>query len=223
MSIGAIKAGFLTGVAIGLMAVPAVIAKADSDEQAPRWIASVVFFENANACQWAGVPAQVCQAGYRSAYRQHIRIAPAYHDEASCEADFVTGECFVSGPSRLWTPWLSGFSLITHAQLPAPTSHSVKGREVFAIVSRSWSQRLQGISEAPEPATQVRYFSEPLYWERDHQGGIRLTSLREKLRNGERFANAFSKRPPVTSGSALWTRQLARLFEPQRLIDVATP
>lgn len=218
MSMGALKAGFIVGIGIGLIAVPAVLAKADSDAQAPRWISSVVFFENANACKWAGVPAQICQSGYRSAYRQHVRIAPAYHDEASCEADFVPGECFVGGVSRLWTPWLSGFSLITQAQLP-PT----KGHEPFANVSQSWSQRLQGVGEAPEPATLVRYFSEPLYWERDHQGGARLTSLREKLRNGERFANAFSKRPPVQSGSVLWTRQLARFFEPQRLIDVAIP
>lgn len=223
MAIGALKAGVLTGIGIGLVAVPAVLAKADADAEAPRWISSTVFFENANACQWAGVPAQICQSGYRSAYRQHVRIAPAYREEADCEADFIPGECFVSGVSRFWTPWLSGFSLITHVRMPPSISHSAKGHPALASVNRSWSQQLQGVRAAPEPVTQVRYFSEPLYWERDHQGGFRLTSLREKLRNGERFANAFSKRPPLKAGSALWTRQLARVFEPQRLIDVATP
>jgi len=90
-------------------------------------------------------------------------------------------------------------------------------------VNRSWSQYLQAVTDALEPDTHVRHFSEPLYWERDHQGGYRLTTLREKLRNGERFANAFSQRPPVTAGSALWTRQVARTFEPQRLLETATP
>ena len=214
----------MTGIGVGLIVVPAELANADSHAPAPRWISSTVFFENANACKWAGVPEQVCQAGYRAAYRQHVRIAPAYQNEADCEADFMPGECVISRVSRLWTAWLSGFSLIT--QTPLPSSSPEVSREQStpaAGVSRSWARQLQAVNQTPEPATPVRYFSEPLYWERDHQGGFRLTSLREKLRNGERFTHAFSKRPPVQAGSELWTRQWARRFEPQRLIDITPP
>lgn len=202
--------------------IPAGLASAELGPDAQRWVSSTAFFENANACMWAGIPKQVCQSGYRSAYRQHVRIAPAYRQQEDCEADFAPGECFVSGVSQLWAPWLSGFSLITHARLPPSSLHAHRQAQK-APVDRSWWQHLQGIKASPEVATRVRYFSEPLYWERDHQGGLRLTSLREKLRNGEQFAHAFSRRPPVRAGSTLWTRQLARLFEPQRLIDVAVP
>ncbi len=224
MFIGAIKAGLLAGVGIGLTAMPTVLAHGQAQPQTPRWISSTVFFENANACKWAGIRARVCESGYRSAYRQHVRIAPAYREQADCEADFIPGECFVSGASQLWTPWLSGFSLITHARLPPCALHAQREpRTPMASLNKSWAQQLQEVRHSPDAAAQVRFFSEPLYWERDHQGGFHLTTLREKLRNGERFANAFSKRPPVTPGSPLWTRQLARIFEPQRLVDVAIP
>ena len=207
-----------------MLAAPTALANVDLQPDAPRWIASTVFFENANACMWAGVPKQVCQAGHRAAYRQHIRIAPAYREAEDCEADFAPDECSASRASGLWLPWLSGFSLITHAQLPHSSLEAQRASQgPMNQLNRSWSQHLQGAMASPDPATRVRYFSEPLYWERDHQGSYRLTTLREKLRNGERFATAFSRRPPVVAGSALWTRQLARLFEPQRLMDVATP
>ncbi|MFK3973166.1 DUF1190 domain-containing protein [Pseudomonas sp. NPDC087358] len=205
-----------------LVAVPAMLASAELEASEQRWVSSSVFFENANACKWAGMPDRICQSGYRSAYRQHVRITPAYQHKTDCEADFVAGECVVSEVSGLWAPWLSGFSLITQAQLPSSSRQSQR-QTPMQHLNRSWWQHLQGATQSAEATTQVRYFSEPLYWERDHQGAIRLTTLREKLRNGEQFAHAFIRRPPVQAGSALWTRQLARLFEPQRLVDVAAP
>lgn len=224
MFIGALKTSVRMCIGMCLFTVPTLLANADSTSAAPRWITSTVLFESANACMWAGFQTGVCQAGYRSAYRQHMRIAPAYREQEDCERDFAAGECVASDASGLWSPWLSGFALITQARLPASTSHAQHERdEQVSQVNRSWSQYLQAVTDAPEPDTRVRHFSEPLYWERDHQGGYRLTTLREKLRNGERFANAFSQRPPVTAGSALWTRQVARTFEPQRLLETATP
>lgn len=224
MFIGALKTSVRMCIGMCLFTAPTLLANADSTSAAPRWITSTVLFESANACMWAGFQTQVCQAGYRSAYRQHVRIAPAYREQEDCEHDFAPGECVVSEVSGLWSPWLSGFALITQARLPSSTLQAQQEREdPTAQASRSWSQYLQGVNDAPEPGGHVRHFSEPLYWERDHQGGYRLTTLREKLRNGDNFANAFSKRPPVTAGSALWTRQLARTFEAQRLIEIATP
>lgn len=224
MLLGMLKAPFWVGAVTGLMALPGALANTDVEPGAQRWITSTVFFENANACMWAGVPTRVCQAGYRSAYRQHVRIAPAYREREDCEADFAPGECFVSGASHLWSPWLSGFSLITHARLPPSALQAQRVSQMpMGQLNRTWSQHLQGVSQSPELVTQVRYFSAPLYWERDLQGGFRLTTLLEKLRSGERFAKAFSKRPPVNAGSALWTRQLARVFEPQRLMDAGIP
>lgn len=224
MFIGAFKTSVRMCIGMCLFTVPTLLANADSTSAAPRWITSTVLFESANACMWAGFQTRVCQAGYRSAYRQHVRIAPAYREQEDCEHDFAPGECVASDASGLWSPWLSGFALITQARLPSSTSQAQQEREEQATqASRSWSQYLHGVTDAPEPAAHVRHFSEPLYWERDHQGGYRLTTLWEKLRNGERFANAFSKRPPVTAGSSLWTRQLARTFEPQRLLETATP
>jgi uncharacterized protein YgiB involved in biofilm formation len=224
MFIQVLKTQVVMCVVTVLLLLPAELASAELAPDAHRWISSTVFFENANACMWAGVASRICQSGYSSAYRQHVRIAPAYHAESDCEADFVLGECFAGDVSHLWMPWFSGFALITHARLVSPSSYSLSERHLpIAKGDRSWWQQLQGATQTTEHATEVRYFSEPLYWERDHQGGQRLTSLREKLRNGDRLAKAFSRRPPVKPGSALWTRQLARVFEPQRLIDVAAP
>lgn len=200
-------------IGMSLAGLPATLARAQLEQEAPRWISSTVLFENANACMWAGVTAEICQAGYRSAYRQHVRIAPNYRDLADCEADFSSGECFSANAFRLWSPWLSGFALITQSQV-SPPDHRHRG-ELRAEPN--------GGRQDVEPRIEVRYFSEPLYWESDHQGGRRLTSLREKLRNGEHFGNAVSRHVSVPSGSAIADRRLARIFEPQRVLDVSAP
>lgn len=181
-----------------VVGLSSTLASAQWPPSAPRWIYSTAFYENANACMWAGVTAEICQAGYRSAFRQHVRVAPMYREEAECEADFYPGEC-VSGARHVpWSPWLSGFSLIRRS-----TVVSAFGRTA-------------------EPATTL-YFSEPLYWERDGQGGSHLTTLREKLRGGEHFEHSVSRHPDIAPGSALSDRRLARAFEPQRLFENVAP
>ena len=179
-----------------LIILPATLTSAHLQSAEPSWSSTELFFENQNACIWAGVAPPLCQAGYRAAYRQHVRVAPTYRELADCEADFTPGECFAADVSRLWSPWLSGFALITQSQL-TPT--------------------------AGNPDTQVRLFSEPLYRGTDHQGGTRLISLREKLHNSEHFDKAFIRHRLLHAGSAAADQRLARTFEPQRLFYVGKP
>lgn len=183
-------------VAMPLIVFPATLASAYLEPFSSGWASSEMFFENANACTWAGVAPRVCQAGYHAAYRQHVRVAPTYRDLADCEADFATGECFAADVSRLWSPWLSGFAIITQVQLTT----------------------LEG---SPDP--QVRLFSEPLYRSDDHHGGTRLISLREKLNNGEHFDKAFIRHRLLQAGSTAADQRLARTLEPQRLFYVGNP
>ena len=174
------------------------LASAQLPRPAPRWIYSTVFYENANACMWAGVAADICRAGYRSAFRQHLRTVPTYRQEQECENDFYPDECSSGAKHLLWSPWLSGFSLTRRSSLGT------------AFGSGSTS----GITH---------YFSEPLYWERDGQGGSQLTTLRDKLRAGQHFEHAVSRHPEIQPGSALSDRRLARAFEPQRLYEPVAP
>lgn len=183
-------------VAMPLILFPATLTSAHLASDAPNWSSTELFFENPNACIWAGMAPPVCEAGYRAAYRQHVRVAPTYRVLADCEADFAPGECFAADVSRLWSPWLSGFALITQVQL------------TFTRGS---------------PASEVRLFSEPLYRGDDHQGGTRLISLREKLHNGEHFDNAFVRQRRLQAGSTVADQRLARTFEPQRLFYVSKP
>jgi uncharacterized protein YgiB involved in biofilm formation len=209
MSIWLLKPVILAWIANGLAIIPAVMASVDLEGSVPRWIDSTAYFENANACMWAGVDKEVCQSAHRSAYRQHVRKAPAYRDQAACESAFAVGECFASGDSGLWTPWFSGFALLTHTRLPPSLfSEHQASSEQATQANKSWWQYLHGNGQPQQSAIDVRYFSEPLYWERDRQGGVRLTTLREKSRTGEGLVNSVGK------------RQQARGYEPQRLIDV---
>lgn len=199
MFVCAVRILIQTLTALWLMAgFTSTLASAQWPQSTPRWTYSTAFYENANACVWAGVAADICRAGYRSAFRQHLRAVPTYRDEQACEDDFYPAEC-VSGAKHLrWNPWLSGFSLTRRSSLAA------------------------AFGRASPPAT-TRYFSEPLYWERDGQGGSRLTTLRNKLRAGQRFERAIGRHPDITPGSALGDRRLARAFEPQPLFTPATP
>jgi hypothetical protein len=176
-----------------LFVLPATLASAHLEPFPSGWASSELFFENPNDCIWAGIAPPVCKAGYRAAYRQHVRVAPTYRELADCEADFTPGECFSADVSRLWSPWLSGFAIITQVQLTS-------------------------MGASPDP--QVRLFSEPLYRGADHQGGTRLISLREKLRNGEHFDKAFIRHRLLEAGSTAADQRLARTFEPQRLFYV---
>jgi hypothetical protein len=180
-------------VTMPLFVLPATLASAHLEPFPPVWASSELFFENPNDCIWAGIAPPVCKAGYRAAYRQHVRVAPTYRELADCEADFTPGECFAADVSRLWSPWLSGFAIITQVQLTS-------------------------MGASPDP--QVRLFSEPLYRGADHQGGTRLISLREKLRNGEHFDKAFIRHRLLEAGSTAAEQRLARTFEPQRLFYV---
>ena len=100
-----------------LLLLPKTLANAHLEPFSSGWASTEMFFENANACIWADVAPRVCQAGYHAAYRQHVRVAPTYRELADCEADFTPGECFAADVSRLWSPWLSGFAVITQVQL----------------------------------------------------------------------------------------------------------
>lgn len=183
----------LSGLCL-LAGFTSTLASAQWPPTASRWIHSTVFYENANACLWTGVAADICHAGYRSAFRQHVRVVPTYREESECEADFYPGECASGAKHSLWSPWLSGFSLTRRSSLgPA-------------------------LGSALETVT-THYFSEPLYWERDAHGGSQLTTLRDKLRAGQHFEHAVSRHPDITPGSALSDGRLARTFEPQRLVE----
>jgi hypothetical protein len=179
-----------------LIVLPTILSSAQLEPVSPGWALTEVFYENPDACAWAGVAPPLCQAAYRAAYRQHVRIAPTYRELADCEADFTLGECFAGDVSRLWSPWLSGFAIITQVNLLTENGH---------------------------PVSSVRLFSEPLYRTDDRQGATRLISLREKLHSGEHFDKAFMRHRLLQAGSTAANQRLARTFEPQRLFYVSQP
>ncbi|HEY0290155.1 MAG TPA: DUF1190 domain-containing protein [Pseudomonas sp.] len=204
-----------------MIGMTGTLASAHLSEQPPRWMSSVAFYENANACLWAGVAPHICRAGYRSAFRQHIRTAPSYRDVADCDRDFYANECATSGGEhQLWTPWLSGFALIVQSRLPSSAEDQ---HHIASSSDDPWKRLFEHDEGMETPDAQTRYFSEPLYWEKDGQGGSRLTTLREMLRNGQRFEKALSRHSPDRIGAAPDLRQLARSFDAQQLFDVTRP
>lgn len=205
-----------------LVGLPLVLASSDAQANSPRWISTTVFFENANGCMWGGMDEQICQSAQRSAYRQHLRIAPAYREQKDCESDFEDQTCVFSVDSDQWTPWLSGFSLTTRTQLPLSSNELQRDRQIpTAYMRQRWTQGADGADAEPDATARVQYFSEPLYWEHAAQGGSQLTTLRDKLRIADLPDNASGSQTPVQSNPASSNiRQVTRHAWPQRLTDI---
>ena len=146
---------------------------------------------------------QICQSAQRSAYRQHLRIAPAYREQKDCESDFEDQTCVFSVDSDRWTPWLSGFSLTTRIRLPLSSNKLQRERQIpMAYMRQRWTHRAGGADAKPDATARVQYFSEPLYWEHAAQGGSQLTTLRDKLRIADLPDNASSSQTPGQSNPA---------------------
>ena len=211
-------AGRFSMCLIGLVTV-LVSAGAEANQQ--RWITTTAFFERASACMSAGMGEQVCQSAERSAYRQHLRIAPAYAERAECEADFEDQACVFRADSEQWTPWLSGFSLTTRVHLPLSANTLQPHRQMpVAYMRQAWTQGADGDAE-PLTTARVQYFSEPLYWERAMQGGSQLTTLQKKLRIMDLPDAGFDAQTPIELAPMQSdTRQVTRHVWPQRLTDI---
>lgn len=101
-------------------AIPLVLsACSQPNEPAEKMISGSVknSYDSVQQCVDDKLPVDVCSDAYMAALAQHKKIAPAYKDEESCEADFVPDYCAVTSEG-LFMPKLGGFEIAAQYSLP---------------------------------------------------------------------------------------------------------
>ena len=74
-------------------------------------------FQSVEECVGAEVAADVCSNAYVAALTEHRRIAPAYADKATCDADFAADWCQKNSDGR-FVPKLGGFKVPQNGETP---------------------------------------------------------------------------------------------------------
>ena len=74
-------------------------------------------FQSVEECVGAEVAADVCSNAYVAALTEHRRIAPAYADKATCDADFAADWCQKNSDGR-FVPKLGGFKVPQNGEPP---------------------------------------------------------------------------------------------------------
>lgn len=198
-----------------LGSVPFALAACDGQPQATREVRQTQNFTSISECERAQTPSAICKAARADASERGESVAPRYLDLQRCEEEFFTGKCMVSRDNRAYVPLSSGFALTTQRTEPvkpeeeqqASSSSSSSGggggggRSSGSSSSSSSSSsgssfwRWIGLDSTPEP----RYFSEPLYQERDGRGGTQLRTLSQQVEGGKTFSGANGGRFGISS------------------------
>ncbi|NWE26349.1 DUF1190 domain-containing protein [Pseudomonas gingeri] len=206
-----------------LGSVPFVLVACDGEQVVTRDVSETVQYANEQACVVAGVPADACADAAETAREQHREIAPVYGDQAACALDFSLDSCIADPQRAQFNPLMAGFALTTLRAVTVAPGQSVppekqeeqsatssssssgggyggsSGGSATSSHSNSWASRVwRWIGLGTDPYA-PRYFSEPLYQERDRRGGYRLSSLDQQVKAGKTFAQARNARFRVAS------------------------
>lgn len=199
-----------------LGSVPFALAACDGQPQATREVRQTQNFTSLSECERAQIPSAICKAARADASERGESVAPRYLDLQRCEEEFFTGKCMVSRDNRAYVPLSSGFALTTQRTVPVEPEEEQQqssssssssgssgggggggggGRSSNSSSTGSSFWRWIGLDSTPEP----RYFSEPLYQERDGRGGTRLSTLSQQVEAGKTFSGANGGRFGISS------------------------
>ncbi|SDS57336.1 Uncharacterized conserved protein YgiB, involved in bioifilm formation, UPF0441/DUF1190 family [Pseudomonas asplenii] len=212
-----------------LGSVPFVLVACDGEQVQTRDISKTVQYADEAACVRAGVSAEVCADAAETAREQHLEIAPQYASQSDCASDFSHGDCVIDLERASFHPLMAGFNLTTVQAVPvspeqekeqeqeqeqqtaaqsSTTSSSTGGSyggSGYSSHSNSWGSRLwRWIGLGSDPYA-PRYFSEPLYNERDGRGGYQASSLNQQARAGKTFEQSTNARFRLSSPGSFTT------------------
>ncbi|BBP79808.1 hypothetical protein PHLH7_59120 [Pseudomonas sp. Ost2] len=210
-----------------LGSVPFVLVACDGEQVLTRDVSETARYANEQACVAAGIAADVCADAAATALEQHREIAPVYGDQTACAIDFSLDSCVADPQRAQFNPLMAGFALTTLRAVTVPPEQPVpaqkqdeqaatssywssggssgggyggsSGGSTTASHSNGWASRVwRWIGLGTDPYA-PRYFSEPLYQERDGRGGYRLSSLDQQVKAGKTFAQSRNARFRVAS------------------------
>ncbi|WP_416770783.1 DUF1190 domain-containing protein [Pseudomonas sp. RHF3.3-3] len=202
-----------------LGSVPFVLVACDGEQVRTRDVIKTTSYTSEPACVAAGVAADVCADAAAEAREQHLEIVPEYASQDACASDFARSDCVADLGNSRFHPLMSGFNLTTVQAVPAPLEQEQEqeaqaavqsappvsssgggsyggsfGGSGYSSHSNDWGSRFwRWIGLGSDPYA-PRYFSEPLYNERDGRGGYQASSLNQQARAGKTFAQSTNAR-----------------------------
>ncbi|MGI0649547.1 DUF1190 domain-containing protein [Pseudomonas aeruginosa] len=202
-----LKLGMVTAIPLVLSAC------SQPNEPAEKMISGSVknSYDSVQQCVDDKLPVDVCSDAYMAALAQHKKIAPAYKDEESCEADFVPDYCAVTSEG-LFMPKLGGFEIAAQYSLPESQVAAMNGGSL-AGVAAPVSAAAAGVASSNDGLLtglllgqmlgngSARYYSEPIYVHRDSRGAFSRSTLSRQISAGKSFERSVQ----VTSGQRYTT------------------
>lgn len=162
-------------------------------------------YPTVQACVDQKVPVDVCSDAYMTALADHRRIAPTYDNAAACEADFVPDYCQQNSDGK-FTPRLGGFQLEISGELPKDQVEAAKAQANQSGGSGFASSGVNGFLMGMLVSNMIngfsggggRYYSQPVYQERDSRGGYQSSTLSRQIERGKTFGNSTQARTSST-------------------------
>ncbi|WP_095101091.1 DUF1190 domain-containing protein [Pseudomonas sp. Irchel 3A5] len=167
-------------------------------------------YPTVQSCVDQKVPVDVCSDAYMTALADHRRIAPTYDNAAACEADFVPDYCQQNSDGK-FTPKMGGFQLEISGELPKDQVEAAKAQANQSGGSGFASSGVNGFLMGMLVSNMIngfsggggRYYSQPVYQERDSRGGYQSSTLSRQIERGKTFGNSTQAR---TSSTGSYTK-----------------
>lgn len=161
-------------------------------------------YPTVQACVDSKIPVDVCSDAYMKALAEHRSIAPTYDDAASCEADFVPDYCQQNSDGK-FTPKLGGFELALSGELPKAQYEAAKAQAEQSGGTGIGGSAVNGFLMGMLVSNMVngmggggRYYSQPIYQERDSRGVYQTSTLSRQIERGKTFGNSTQARTSST-------------------------
>lgn len=173
-------------------AIPFALGACGSSEEGVT-VSRMSTFDNVQACTDAKIPVDICSSAFMAAMNEHRRIAPVYSTQQSCEADFVKDYCQVTSDGK-YMPKLGGFQITAQGEVPAQSAAATGGGSGGAGYRGGGGNDglLTGIllGQFMSDARSPRYYSEPIYFDRDGRGNFRRSTLAQQIARGKAFSQS---------------------------------
>ncbi|WNW14150.1 DUF1190 domain-containing protein [Pseudomonas sp. DTU_2021_1001937_2_SI_NGA_ILE_001] len=189
--------------------LPLALTACGGSDDEPNFSAQTTF-ASVQECANAKVPVDFCSEAYMKALAEHLRIAPTYDDQASCEADFVPDYCQATSDGK-YMPKVGGFQLSFEGNVPKDVLQQTNQQLVQSNPGAS-SNFLTGllIGNLLSNGFGSRYATQPVYMNRDDRGGYYSSTLYSQIDRGKTYSRSTQARysPDKTYSKTTLARSL---------------
>ncbi|WP_248769533.1 DUF1190 domain-containing protein [Pseudomonas sp. MWU12-2345] len=158
-------------------------------------------FKSVEECVAAKVPVEVCSDAFMQALADHRRIAPTYDDQASCDSDFVPGYCQIT-PDGKYMPKMGGFELAMSGDVPRKDLEQAQQQAAVQSGGGGNGGLLTGLllgNLLSNSGGGGRYYSQPIYDNRDNRGSYGSSTLSQQIEQGKSFSRSTQARSSSTN------------------------